>query len=84
MMEPQECVGFEKRERKCCCLEIVVFILAILFSFTIGLLIGAALSIIILLSLPAIIVLAIVLGILLLITLILFFCNKCHNNRNCY
>lgn len=83
-MEPQECICFERKDRECCCLGIVVAILAILFSFTIGLLIGAALSIIILLSLPAVIVLAIVLGILLLITLILFFCNKCHNNRNCY
>ena len=80
-MEQQETIYcFENKERKCAekknCLGIVAIILLALFTFTIGLLIGAALALVILISLPAIIVLAIILGLLLLLTVILMICNK--------
>ena len=72
-MEPQEqnyyCCN------KCCkrrnCLGIVAIILAIALSFTVGLLVGAALALIVLIALPAIIVLAVILALLLILTIIL-------------
>ena len=80
-MEPKETIYcFENRERKCqenkSCLVIISVILLTAFTFTIGLLIGAALALVILISLPAIIILAIILGLLLLLTVILMLCNK--------
>lgn len=86
-MEPQETIYcFENKDKKCqekkSCLGIIAVILLTAFTFTIGLLIGAALAIVILLSLPAIIVLAIVLGLLLLLTIILMFCNKKKDKKN--
>lgn len=87
-MEPQETIYcFENKERKCNekknCLGIVAVILLTAFTFTIGLLIGAALALVVLLSLPAIIVLAIILGLLLVLTVILMLCNrkKCKKNK---
>lgn len=81
-MEPQEKViyCYNNKENKCKekknCLGIIAVILLTAFTFTIGLLIGAALALIVLISLPAIIVLAIILGLLLLLTVILMLCNK--------
>ncbi len=80
-MEQQETIYcFENKESKCqenkSCLGIVAVILLTAFTFTIGLLIGAALALVILISLPAIIVLAIILGLLLLLTVILMLCNR--------
>lgn len=88
-MEPQEkiiyCCDNRKYEKKTNCLGIVAVILLALFTFVIGLLIGAALALIVLISLPAIIVLAIVLGLLLLLTVILMICKKpkCENKKCC-
>lgn len=80
-MEQQETIYcFENKERECqenkSCLGIVAVILLTAFTFTIGLLIGAALALVILFSLPAIIVLAVILGLLLLLTVILMLCNR--------
>ena len=79
-MEPQDTIFcYDKKEDKCnkrSCLGIVAIILALAFTFVIGLLIGAALAIVILISLPAIIVLAIILGLLLVLTIILLLCNR--------
>ena len=80
-MEQQETIYcFDNKERKCqenkSYLGIVAVILLTAFTFTIGLLIGAALALVILLSLPAIIVLAIIIGLLLLLTVILMLCNR--------
>ena len=80
-MESKETIYcFENKERKCqenkSCLGIIAVILLTAFTFTIGLLIGAALALVILISLPAIIVLAIILGLFLLLTVILMLCNK--------
>lgn len=79
-MEPQDTIFcYDKKEEKCnkkSCLGIVAIILALAFTFVIGLLIGAALALVILLSLPAVIVLAVILGLLLILTIILMFCNR--------
>ncbi len=90
-MEPQETIYcFDNKERKCpespekkSCLEIIAVILLTAFTFTIGLLIGAALALVILISLPAIIVLAIVLVLLLLLTIILMLCNRKKDKKDC-
>lgn len=71
---------YDNKEDKCPkkknCLNIVFVILLSLFTFVIGLLIGAALSTVILGALAAIIILAIILAILLILTIILMLCNK--------
>lgn len=86
-MEKEETIYcYNNKEDKCIrkrnCLGIISVILLTLFSFVIGLLIGAALAGIIFISLPAIIVLAIILGLLLLLTVILIICNK-KKERKC-
>ena len=77
---------YDNKEDKCPkkknCLGIIFVILLSLFTFVIGLLIGAALALIVLIALPAIIVLAIILGLLLILTIILMICNK-KNNKKC-
>lgn len=78
-MEPQDIFCYDKKEEKCNkrnCLGIVTIILALAFTFVIGLLVGAALAIVILISLPAVIVLAVILGLLLILTIILLLCNR--------
>lgn len=79
-MEPQDTIFcYDKREEKCNkknCLGIVAIILALAFTFVVGLLVGAALSGVILLALAAVIVLAVVLGLLLILTIILLICNR--------
>ena len=84
-MEPQEKViyCYNNKEDKCKekknCLGIVAVILLTAFTFTIGILIGAALALV---ALPAIIVLAIILGLLLLLTVILMLCNRKKNKKH--
>ena len=78
-MGPQEINynGYNNKEtKKRNCLGIIAVILLTVFSFVIGLLVGAATAVLVLLSLPAVIVLAIILGLLLVLTLILIFCNR--------
>ena len=80
-METKETIYcFENKQEKCRknknCLSIIAVILLTAFTFTIGLLIGAALALVILISLPAIIVLAVILALLLLLTVIIMLCNK--------
>lgn len=74
----------DKEPKKRNCLGIIAIILLTVFSFVIGLLVGAATSLIVLISLPAIIVLAIILGLLLLLTLILIFCNRKKERKEKY
>ena len=79
-MEPQEVFCYDKKEDKCNnnkCFGIITVILAIAFSFVVGLLVGAAaIASQILASFGAIIVLAVVLGLLLVLTIILIICCK--------
>ncbi len=74
-MEPQEVFCYDKKEDKCNnnkCFGIITVILAIAFSFVVGLLVGA----VALASFGAIIVLAVVLGLLLILSIILLICNR--------
>lgn len=88
-MEPQETfICYDNKEDKCTkkksCLGIIAVILLTAFTFTIGLLIGAALALVVFIALPAIIVLAIILGLLLILTVILMLCDKKKNKKHCY
>ena len=78
-MEPQEQKIYcycNKDSKKKGCLGTAVAIFFVAFAFTIGLIIGAALSEAILGSLAAVIVLAIVLFILFVVTLIVQYCKR--------
>ena len=79
-MDPQEynyCYETKKRGKKRVnCLGIVAIILSILFSTTIGIIIGASVAETILTALSAVIVLAIALGVFLVSTIILLLCKR--------
>ena len=79
-MEPQEVFCYDKKEDRCNnnkCFGIITVILAIAFSFVVGLLVGAvAIVSEIVASFGAIIVLAVVLGLLLILSIILLICNR--------
>ena len=87
-MEPQEVFCYDKKEDRCNnnkCFGIITVILAIAFSFVVGLLVGAvAIASEIVASFGAIIVLAVVLGLLLILSIILLICNrKKYKKRKC-
>ena len=87
-MEPQFKEGYcEEKKEKCCkkknCLGIIATILLTLFTLSIGLLVGAALSSTILAQLPAFIVVAVILGILLALTAIYMLCRKKEKKYKC-
>ena len=79
-MEPQEVFCYDKKEEKCNnnkCFGIITIILALAFTFVVGILIGAAaIASEILSSFAAIIVLAVILGLLLILAIILLICNR--------
>ena len=78
-MEPQEQKIYcycNKDCKKKSCIGIVVSIFFVAFAFTIGLIIGAALSTAVLDSLAAVIILAVVLFILFVAALIIQFCRR--------
>ena len=79
-MEPQEVFCYDKKEDRCNnnkCFGIITVILAIAFSFVVGLLVGAvSIASEIVASFGAIIVLAVVLGLLLILSIILLICNR--------
>lgn len=88
-MEPQEVFCYDKKEDRCNnnkCFGIITVILAIAFSFVVGLLVGAvAIASEIVASFGAIIVLAVVLGLLLILSIILLICNrKKDKKRKCF
>lgn len=78
MMEEYVCEKKEccRKDKKRCCIDLIVFIISIALAFSVGLLVGALTSIVILISLPAIIVLIAVLVLLLIIRIIMLKCNK--------
>ena len=63
------------KDRKCC-VDIVIFVLSILFAFVIGLIIGAVTGIFAALGLGAFVAIAILLGILILVRIIMLICCK--------
>ena len=56
-----------KPKRKCrCCIDVIIFVLSILFALTIGIILGVTLGAFITEALVALIVLAVILGILII------------------
>ena len=72
MFEEDNCCKKSKR----CCIDIIVFILGLLFTFVIGVIIGAQTAIFEVLGLGAFVVLAVLLGVLIIIRIIMLICCK--------
>lgn len=72
MFEEKKCEAKKNR----CCIDLIIFILSILFAFVVGIIVGALTGIIVLLSLGSFIVLAVILAILILIRTITLICCK--------
>ena len=72
MFEEDNCC---KKVKKCC-VDIIIFILGLLFAFVIGVIIGAQTAIFEVLGLGAFVVLAVLLGILIIIRIIMLICCK--------
>ena len=64
----------ERRNRHC--INWVLFILSVLFAFTLGLIIGAVLAIFLVFALPSLIAIAVILAILIAITLVYRRCSR--------
>ena len=70
---------FEERNNCClkfkkCCVDVVIFILAILFAFVIGVIIGAVTGLFAALGLGAFVALAVILGVLIIIRIVMLAC----------
>lgn len=77
MIEPsfEHC---EKSKSKKCCVDIVIYILSVIFTFLLGIVIGAVTGIFAVLGLGAFIALLVILAILIVIRIItLICCKKC-------
>lgn len=77
MIEPsfEHC---EKNKSKKCCIDIVIYILSIIFTFLLGVVIGAVTTIYEVLGLGAFVALLVILFILIIIRIIaLICCKKC-------
>lgn len=77
MIEPsfEHC---EKNKSKKCCVDIVIYILSVIFTFLLGVVIGAVTGIFATLGLGAFIALLVILAILIVIRIItLICCKKC-------
>lgn len=72
MFEEDNC---PKRTKKCC-IDLIVFILGLLFIFVIGIIVGAQTAIFEVLGLGAFVVLAVLLAILIIIRIIMLICCK--------
>lgn len=72
MFEEDNCCKKAKR----CCIDIIVFIVGLLFTFVIGVIIGAQTAIFEVLGLGAFVVLAVLLGVLIIIRIIMLICCK--------
>ncbi len=58
------------KKNTCGCIDAIIFILSVLFAFTLGLIIGALASIIVFISLPAVIAVAVILAVLIIVRLV--------------
>ena len=65
---------YQKNKR--CCVDVVIFILSILFAFIIGVIIGAVTGLFAALGLGAFVALAVILGILILIRSVMLICPE--------
>ena len=77
-MDPQVsvCCTNKNHNRRRCCIDIIVFIISILLTFTIGLLIGAVTGLYETLGLGAVIVLITLLVLAMIIRIIMLICCK--------
>lgn len=80
-MEPQINLNCRRRERRRCCIDLILGILILALTFVIGLIVGALTAILVLLNFGALIVLAVILAILIIIRIIMLVCNDC--DRRC-
>ena len=71
---------YEKNKK--CCIDVVIFILAILFAFVLGVIIGAVTGIFAALGLGAFVTLAVILGILIIIRIIMLACSGIRRRCN--
>ena len=75
-MEPQINITCQRTRKNKCCGLIVLTILIALFTFAIGLLVGAAIAETVLANLAAFIILAVILFILIVIKIIMMLCER--------
>ena len=76
-MEPQVDICFkrEKNKRRCC-IDLVIFVISILLAFGIGVIIGALTGLVTFLGIGAIVLFLVTLLILLIIRIIMLICCK--------
>lgn len=77
-MEPQVTICCNKRDRKCCCLYRVLYVILGLFAFVLGIIIGALTSIVSTIGAVYFYAIATTLLILAIISLIYIWCS-CRN-----
>ena len=77
-----ECKGKDKNKKKCC-IDVIVFVLSILLALTVGLIIGSipAVGTILFEAIAALIILAIILLVLTIVRAVELVCDRCKNNR---
>ena len=80
--------NYNCRKTKRCCIDIVIFILSLVFTFIIGIIIGANTGILDALGLGAFVAFAVLVGILIVIRIIMLACFGCKKERkdkdDCY
>ena len=82
-MEPQVDICFkrEKDKKRRCCIDLVIFVVAILLAFGIGLVIGALTGLVAFLGTGAIVLFLVTLFILVIIRIIMLIC--CGKKKDC-
>ena len=76
-MEPEFDICCTKKGKKCrCCIDLIVFVAAILLTFILGVLIGAVTGLYATLGLGAVIAIIVTLVLLLLVRIIMIICDK--------
>lgn len=79
-MEPQVDICFKKDKKRRCCIDLVIFVVAILLAFGIGVIIGSATGLVNFLGIGAIVLFLVTLLVLLIIRIIMLVCCK---KRDC-
>ena len=76
-----ECKGRKDKKERKCCVDVIIFVLSILFALTIGLIIGSipAIAAVLFAAIAALIILAIILLVLIIVRAVELKCNKCRN-----
>lgn len=75
-MEPQVDICFKKDKKGKCCIDLVIFIIAILIGFVAGLLIGNLTELVTFLGTGAIVLFLATLLIFIIVRVIMLICNK--------